>query len=84
MATRSLEMAVPIVLKRGDDSARERQQKEFAGIGRAVLQQRRGRVATGIDLHGIERDAGNLDVLLHVICSRAARVGLIERRGPET
>src|SRR6476646_1956508 len=46
----------------GDQLGR-RQQEELAGVGCARLQQARGRVATGVDLNGVERDAGGLDVV---------------------
>ena len=36
--------------------------KNLLGVAGAILQQRRGRVAAGIDLDRVDRDAGGLDV----------------------
>ena len=65
---RSCERLVPIWLKVVHDPVGRGQQEElalsriFARAAGAVLQQGRGRIAAGVDLHGVERDAGSLDV----------------------
>ena len=41
--------------------------EEFARVARAALQQCRCRIAIGIDLHRIDRDAGCLDVIASLL-----------------
>src|SRR3954470_11873375 len=40
-----------------------RDQEELACVARALRQHRRGRIAAGVDLQRVERDAGCLDVV---------------------
>jgi hypothetical protein len=49
--------------ERRDDLCRRGQQEELAGVARAALQQRRCRIAVGIDLHRIDRDVRGLEVV---------------------
>lgn len=50
------------LVKYSRDTRRRGQQVELVGAPRAVLQQRRGGIAAGIDLDSIDRDAGRLDI----------------------
>ena len=53
-----------------DDLVRRRQQIELARIAGAILQQRRCRIAAGIDLDGPQRDARRLDVVAEDLLAR--------------
>ena len=46
-----------------DDLPGRREQEEFARVAGAVLQQRRGRIATGADLYRVNGEARGLDVI---------------------
>src|SRR6185437_6688588 len=61
------------LVERRDDRIRGGQQKEFVRVARAILQQRRRRIAAGVDLHGIDRDAGGLDVVAGLLLPRIDR-----------
>ena len=73
------EVGADLVEDRADLRCR-RHQEELAGIGRALLQHGRGRIAAGVDLQRIERDPGTLDV---VACLLGAGVDR-RLRGRET
>src|SRR5262249_50095254 len=44
--------------------------EEAAGVGRAILQHRRRRVAAGVDLHSVDREAGGLGVVAQDLLPR--------------
>ena len=43
-------------------AARRRDHPEFVRAAGAVLHDRRSRIATGVDLDGVDRDAGGFDI----------------------
>src|SRR4029077_6977584 len=56
-----------------DDLPGRREQEEFARVAGAVLQQRRGRIATGVDLYRVDGEACGLDVIAGLLLPRVDR-----------
>ena len=68
-------------VERGDDLVRRGQQEEVVGVTGAILQQRRSRVAAGIDLNGVDGDPGSLDVGACAVAGRIRHPAVDQRVG---